>query len=71
MTANDIKLAQGCEHNYLWSCRHKYSYGQECTGPCKYCTTTQIRDGDIMCPICNSEVEFGYCVNKLCVNHGS
>ena len=70
MTAKDIKLAMGCDHNYLWSCRHKYSYGQECTGPCKYCTTTQLTTDSIICPVCESPVESGYCVNLKCVNHG-
>ena len=70
MNAKDIKLAMGCEYNYLWSCKHNSSYGQDCNGPCKHCTTTQITKDTIMCPICNSEVESGYCVNKLCVNHG-
>lgn len=70
MNMKEIQLAKGCEHNYFWTCKYPYSSGQECTGPCKNCTTTQLTTENIICPICDSPVESGYCINKLCVNHG-
>lgn len=70
MDAKTIKLAMGCEHNQSWSCMHDSSYGQDCIVPCKNCTTTQLKIDSIICPICDSPVEQGHCLNKLCVNHG-
>ena len=70
MNAKDVKLAMGCDHNYLWSCRLSSTYGKECTGPCKNCTTTQLRTDDYICPICDSPASEGYCANIKCVNHG-
>lgn len=70
MDAKTIKLAMGCKHNNSWLCNHDSSYGQDCIVPCKYCTTTQLKTDSVICPICNSPVEQGHCLNKLCVNHG-
>jgi hypothetical protein len=76
----DVLTAMHCDFNYLWKCKHSDKDGIKCTGPCSsmevYGTliknnTKEDRSLDhIMCPVCNSPVEFGYCISKLCVNHG-
>jgi 3-methyladenine DNA glycosylase Mpg len=71
MTAKEIKLASACDWNHLWKCyRKSETFNTICKGPCKFCSSTQIKFSDIKCPICDSPASEGYCSNKLCVNHG-
>ena len=64
MNEEDIKNAADCFHNYLWICKHPSQCNTKCVGRCE-----KYFNG-ISCPECDNPIEYGYCINKLCVNHG-
>ena len=64
MTTSERIKAAGCWFNFLWKCEHPNMKGCACNGPCdKY-------QDLIACPKCGNPIEAGYCINKLCSNHG-
>ena len=64
--AQIILTAAKCAYNRLWKCEHKDNAGAVCTGPCKLMNDPLHEKFNLVCSLCGSELEFGYCTNLLC-----
>jgi hypothetical protein len=67
MTKEQMLKAAECDFNKLFKCTHKHLKSHRCHGPCNI---MEIEGSLQMCPLCSNPIEQGYCLNKLCVNHG-